>query len=138
MPVALSTAVTVNDGYDRISDCSMCEPSLDAKYLCSFTNCMNAETKLAPGTFSASSWICSSRSSLGCSGISNGFFSTGVFQWVSYGSTGASRTGSRLMARLAFAMPTACAATRAISSLLTTLLLAKPHVPSTIRRMPKP
>ena len=36
-------------GYERISDCSMCEPSLDAKYLCSLTNCMNADTKLAPG-----------------------------------------------------------------------------------------
>ena len=84
MPEALSTAVTENDGYERISDCSMCEPSVEAKYLCSFTNCMNADTKLAPGTFSASSWICSSRSSFGCSGISKGFFLTGVFQTVSY------------------------------------------------------
>ena len=63
--MALSTAVTENDGYERISDCSMCEPSVDAKYFFSFTNCMEAETKLAPGTFSASSWICSSRSSFG-------------------------------------------------------------------------
>ena len=136
--MALSTAVTENDGYERMSDCSMCEPSVEAKYLCSFTNCMNADTKLAPGTFSASSWICSSRSSFGCSGISNGFFFTGVFQTVSYGSTGASRTGSSLIRRFALAMPAACAATRAISSFVTTLLLAKPQVPSTMTRTPKP
>ena len=43
-----------------------------------------------------------------------------------------------LSPRLARAIATACAATRAISSLLTTLLLAKPQVPSTRTRTPKP
>ena len=66
--------VTEKFGYERISDCSMCEPSVDAKYFCSWTNCMEALTKLAPGTFSASSLICSSRSSFGWIGMSNGFF----------------------------------------------------------------
>ena len=53
-------------------------------------------------------------------------------------STGASTTGSALILRLARAIATACAATRAISSFVTTLLLAKPHVPSTITRTPNP
>ena len=116
----------------------MCEPSVDAKYFCSFTNCIDAETKLAPLTFSASSLICSRRSSLGCSGMSKGFFLTGVFQLVSYDSTGDSLTGSAFTFRLARAIAAACAATRAISSFVTTLLLANPQVPSTITRMPNP
>ena len=32
---ARSTAVTEKLGYERISDCSMCDPSVDAKYFCS-------------------------------------------------------------------------------------------------------
>ena len=107
MPDVRSTAVTENDGYERMSDCWMWDPSVDAKYFCSFTNCMNALTKLAPGTLSAASLICISRSTFGCSGMSNGFFLTGVFQSVLYAGTGASTTGSALTARFARAMPTA-------------------------------
>ena len=86
----------------------MCEPSVEAKYFCSWTNCMEALTKLAPGTFSASSLICSSRSSFGWIGMSKGFFRTGVFQ-TAFGnaSTGASVTGSALTFRLARAIATA-------------------------------
>ena len=75
---------------------------------------------------------------MGCKGISNGLFFTGVFQVVSYDSTGDSLTGSAFTCRFARAMAAACAATRAISSFVTTLLLANPQVPSTITRMPKP
>ena len=44
---ALPPQARLEKQYERISDCSMCEPSLEAKYLCSLTNCMNADTKLA-------------------------------------------------------------------------------------------
>ena len=117
----------------------MYEPSVDAKNFRSLTKSMNADTKLAPLTLSASSLIWRSRSIFGCSGMSNGFFSTGVFHSASaYVSTGASTTGSELIARFAFAMPTACRATAATSSFVTALLLAKPHVPSTSTRTPNP
>jgi hypothetical protein len=43
-----------------------------------------------------------------------------------------------LIARLAFAMPTAWRAIAATSSLVTALLLAKPQVPSTMTRTPNP
>ena len=49
--------------------------------------------------------------------MSKGFFLTGVFQLVSNDSTGASWTGSAFSRRLARAMPAACVAIRAISSL---------------------
>ena len=71
--------------------------------------------------------------------MSKGFFRTGVFH-TAFGnaSTGASTTGSALTFRFARAIAAACAATRAISSFVTTLLLANPQVPSTITRTPKP
>ena len=117
----------------------MYEPSDDAKNFCSLTNCMKALTKLAPFTFSASSFSRSSRSSFGCSGMSNGFFFVGVSQLASgYFSTGARVTGSAFTLRFARAIATACPATRLISSLVTVLLLAKPQVPSTITRSPNP
>ena len=116
----------------------MREPSDVARKRCSFTQTIDEFTKLTPAVFIAApfkvsrNWILISR------GTSNGSFSNALFQFASTRATGARVTRFLWNAEFARAMSTAACVTRRISSAVTMLLAAKPQVPLTSTRTPKP
>jgi hypothetical protein len=90
---------------------------------------------LAP-PFKAASFTASSNSVFSLIGISNEFFSKGVFQLISpYPFWGASLTGSVSSLEFTFAICTADAAAFAIVSSVRLSIAAKPQLPFAITRI---
>ncbi|MNI48696.1 hypothetical protein D3C73_1032730 [compost metagenome] len=138
MPLALSMAVIVIGAQMRCTSWSMYEPSVDAKYFCSFTRNSIELTKLAPAPIAAA-LTSSSRSTFSLIGTSIAFLRIGVFQLTSPTPGAlASCTGAVCTPALALAIAAACCAARATSAVLSALVAAKPQAPLTITRMPTP
>ncbi|MNM35254.1 hypothetical protein D3C81_459430 [compost metagenome] len=131
-------AVIVIGAQMRCTSWSMYEPSVDAKYFCSFTRNSIELTKLAPAPIAAA-LTSSSRSTFSLIGTSIAFLRIGVFQLTSPTPGAlASCTGAVCTPALALAIAAACCAARATSAVLSALVAAKPQAPLTITRMPTP
>ena len=116
----------------------MYEPSVEAKYFCSFTENSSELTKSAPAP-SAAELTPMSRSTFSFSGTSNELRRMGVRQETSPTPfTGASCTGALLNLPLALAMAVAWRAALATPSADRSLVAEKPHAPSAITRTPAP
>jgi hypothetical protein len=115
------------------------EPSLFAKLRSSLTKASPEVMNCTPFTDIAAAFALSSSSARSSIGIVNGSMVNALFQVTSLCTgAGASCTALSRAIRFAFATATASRAARATPSVLSWLLAANPHVPSTSARMPAP
>ena len=128
----------MNAGPTRMKVCVTLVPSDVTSVLISRSDCTDEVTKPTPFTLSAASLALSSSAIFSSTGTSIGSRRTGVIHVPRAGATGASSTRWRLTARAAFASTTADSAACCAPARRIWLVAAKPQLPSTSTRTPRP
>ena len=131
-------AVAENAGPTRIIVCVTLVPSVVTSVFTSRRSASDELAKRTVGTFSAASLAASSSAIFSSSGTSSGSRRIGVIHVPVTGLTGASSTRCLRTMRAARDMAAASAAARWAPARVIVLVAAKPQLPSTSVRTPRP
>ncbi len=137
-PEAVSTAVARKPGPTRVIDCSIRDPSLDAKTFHSASDCTQDSAYLIPGTVFASSQSERRKAAFSSMGTVNGSRSSGERHASVTTGVGASSKGRSLARAFAFAAATARVAASSAAAPSTRDAAAKPQAPPASTRTPIP